>query len=247
MRTLPFAALLRATLLTACASASLTSCTSANSNPSSSGGASASEGGTDASGGNHSSGGARNSGGNATGGNAAGGMGGGSPSSGGNASNSTGGMASGGTVGMGGVTGGGGAPSSAGGPPVSEFKSANLTNFESYPDPNSEECIKYNGCMWAGQFAGVDGVQPESWVMAHNIVAVHEKDFAKYKLKTLRLRQGTKQIDVTVYDECADSDCDGCCTVNSAQTGFLIDIEKYTMQRFGSGDGVVQWACLDCP
>jgi hypothetical protein len=122
-----------------------------------------------------------------------------------------------------------------------------LTNFESYPDPNSEECIKYNGCMWAGQFAGVDGVQPESWVMAHNIVAVHSKDFAKYKLKTLRLRQGTKEIDVTVYDECADSDCDGCCTANSAETGFLIDIEKYTMQRFGSGDGVVEFACLDCP
>jgi hypothetical protein len=27
----------------------------------------------------------------------------------------------------------------------------------------------------------------------------------------------------------------------------LIDIEKYTMQRFGSGDGIVDWMCLDCP
>jgi hypothetical protein len=147
------------------------------------------------------------------------------------ASAKTGGGNSAGTGGRttsgGSLTGGNG-----GGPAASDYRNANLTNFESYPDPNSEECIKYNGCMWAGQFAAVDGVQPESWVSSHNIVAVHEKDFETYKLKTLRLRQG---------------DCDGCCTKNSAQTGFLIDIEKYTMQRFGSGDGVVEWACLDCP
>lgn len=168
-------------------------------------------------------------------------------------SNGSGGTATGGARSMGGAagsaSGGGtnGGATSGGGPAESAFRLANLTNFESYPDPNSEECVEYNGCMWAGQFAGVDGVQPESWVMAHNIVAVHSKDFEKYKLKTLRLRQGTRQIDVTVYDMCADSDCDGCCTANSAETGFLIDIEKYTMQRFGSGDGVVEFACLDCP
>lgn len=160
------------------------------------------------------------------------------PSSGGTNSASTGGSAG---------TALGGAANAGGNPPESAFRRANLTNFESYPDPNSEECVKYNGCTWAGQFAGVDGVQPESWVMAHNIAAVHSKDFQKYKLKTLRLRQGTRQIDVTVYDMCADSDCDGCCTANSSETGFLIDIEKYTMQRFGSGDGVVEFACLDCP
>ena len=34
--------------------------------------------------------------------------------------------------------------------------------------------------------------------------------------------------------------------VNSRETGFLIDVEKYTMQRFGSGDGIVEWACIDC-
>jgi hypothetical protein len=132
-------------------------------------------------------------------------------------------------------------------PPGEQWRRASLTNFESYPDPNSEECIKYNGCTWAGQFAALDGKQPESWVRANNIAAVHSRDFAQYKLKTLRLRQGTKQIDVKVYDMCADSDCSGCCTANSKQTGFLIDIEKYTMQRFGSGDGVVEWMCIDCP
>jgi hypothetical protein len=67
-----------------------------------------------------------------------------------------------------------------------------------------------------------------------------------YKLKTLRVRQDGRMIDVTVYDACSDSDCNGCCTQNARETGFLIDLEKYTMQRFGSDDGIVEWMCLDC-
>jgi hypothetical protein len=126
------------------------------------------------------------------------------------------------------------------------FRKANMTNFTSYPDPGSEECIKFNGCMWAGQFAALDGKQSLDWVKSHNIAAVHERDFNKYKLKTLRLRKGGKTIDVVVYDECADSDCDGCCTQNAKSTGFLIDIESFTADRFGVGDGVVDWACIDC-
>jgi len=121
------------------------------------------------------------------------------------------------------------------------WRAANLTNFESYPDPDSEECVKYNGCQWAGQFAGVDGVMPESWVASHNIAAVHSDYFSQYNGKTLQLRQGNKEIDVVVYDMCADSDCSGCCTQNLGSEGFLIDIEKYTMQRFGSGSGSVEW------
>jgi hypothetical protein len=130
--------------------------------------------------------------------------------------------------------------------PTLTWQQANLTEFTSYPDPGSEECIKYNGCKWAGQFAALQGTQPESWVKTHNIGAVHSKDFSTYKLKTLRLKQGSKTIDVTIYDMCADSDCSGCCTANSKQTGFLIDIESYTAARFGTSSGIVDWACLDC-
>ena len=129
------------------------------------------------------------------------------------------------------------------------WNKANLTNYESYPDPGSPECIEYNGCLWAGQFAFVSGVKPESWVKANNIISIHSKDAAKYKLKTLRIRQGNKTIDAKVYDRCSDDDCeDNCCTVNAQQNGlnFLIDIEKYTMWRFGSGDGIVEWRCLVC-
>ena len=126
---------------------------------------------------------------------------------------------------------------------------ANLTNYESYPEEGSEECIKYNGCKWAGRFAGVSGQQTEEWVMEHNIVAVHEKDWDKYKQKTLRLRQNGYTIDVQVLDECGDKDCDNCCTKNATKNGlnFLIDIEKYTRAKFnGQGSGIVEWCCVDC-
>ncbi len=126
------------------------------------------------------------------------------------------------------------------------WKKANLTNYESYPDPNSDECLNSNGCDWVGLFAFLNNKQPESWVMANNIVSVHSKDSSEYQLKTLRLRQGDNTIDVVVYDYCSDSNCDGCCTEASIETGFLIDIEKFTMERFGSGHGIVEWKCLDC-
>ena len=124
---------------------------------------------------------------------------------------------------------------------------ANLTWYTSWPEPGSEECIEYNGCTWAGYFAGVEGQMTEEWVSQHNIIAVHEKDWEKYKLKTFRLRMNGSTIDAVVYDKCADSDCEGCCTENAGEIGFLIDIEKYTRERFdGNGDGVVEWTCLDC-
>ncbi|XXT14524.1 hypothetical protein WME94_30180 [Sorangium sp. So ce429] len=127
------------------------------------------------------------------------------------------------------------------------WRKASLTEFESYPAPNSRECIEFGGCKWAGMFAALEGKQPESWVRAHNIAAVHSKHFDEYKLKTLRLRKSGKEIDVKVYDMCSDSDCNGCCTRNARPSGFLIDIEKYTAQRFGvPAEGQVEWRCLDC-
>ena len=124
---------------------------------------------------------------------------------------------------------------------------ANLTWYTSWPEPNSEECIEYNGCTWAGYFAGIEDQMTEEWVSQHNIIAVHEKDWNQYKLKTFRLRMNGSTIDAVVYDMCSDSDCDGCCTENAGEIGFLIDIEKYTRERFdGNGDGVVEWTCLDC-
>lgn len=127
------------------------------------------------------------------------------------------------------------------------WNKANLTWYTSWPDPGSEECIEYNGCTWAGYFAGVNGQQTEEWVSEHNIIAVHEKDWETYKLKTFRLRKNGYTIDAVVYDMCSDSDCDGCCTQNAGEVGFLIDIESYSRARFNNyGSGVVEWTCLDC-
>ena len=130
------------------------------------------------------------------------------------------------------------------------WNKANLTWYISWPDPGSEECVVYNGCEWAGYFAGLPDQQTEEWVSEHNIISIHEKDWGEYKLKTFRLRQNGRTIDATVYDKCADSDCEGCCTQNAGELGFLIDIESYTCERLSGTkdgcDGVIEWTCLDC-
>ena len=127
---------------------------------------------------------------------------------------------------------------------------AALTWYTSWPEPGSEECEDYNGCTWAGWFAGLEDQQTEEWVSEHNIIAIHEKNWNTYKLKTFRLRKGGYTIDAVVYDKCADSDCDGCCTQNAGELGFLIDIESYTCERLSGTkdgcDGVIEWTCLDC-
>lgn len=127
--------------------------------------------------------------------------------------------------------------------PALVWRSANKTNYTSYPDPGSDECIKFNGCMWEGQFAGCDGVKSEAWVAAHNIVAAFP-DFATLQLHQLCLRKGSKTIVVTVYDTCGDSDCDGCCTQNKGSADQLIDVESYTDARWGVPDGMIEWADL---
>lgn len=123
------------------------------------------------------------------------------------------------------------------------WKTARKTWYTSYPDPGSEECIKYNGCMWAGQFSSCDDKKPEAWVSAHNIVAAFP-DYDTLSLHDLCLKSGNKTIVVTVLDTCGDADCDGCCTQNKGDADELIDLESYTNDRFGIDDGEIQWADL---
>jgi hypothetical protein len=189
----------------------------------------------------------------------AGAVGGATSSSGGSTSSGGAGAATGGssaratTGGRGTATGGSGAATggSSGSSTSSDvcnnpslvWKSANKTNYTSYPDPGSEECVKYNGCTWAGQFAACDGKKSEDWVASHNIVSAFP-DFTALKLHDLCLRKGTKSIVVTVLDTCADSDCSGCCTENKGSADQLIDIESYTDARWGVSDGPIEWADL---
>jgi hypothetical protein len=123
------------------------------------------------------------------------------------------------------------------------WKTARKTWYTSYPDPNSEECIEFNGCTWAGLFAACDGKKSEEWVSKHDIVAAFP-GFDELELHDLCIKSGDKTLVVTVYDTCADSDCSGCCTQNQADNDALIDLESYTNERWGVEDGVIQWADL---
>ena len=126
-----------------------------------------------------------------------------------------------------------------------QWYKASLTNYISYPEANSEECLYYNGCQWAGQFYGLDGTKSKQWVKNHNIVAVHSKDWSWLGGKKIKIRQGDHEIIATVYDICSDEDCDGCCTQNLGGNDFLIDMEKYTTERFGISFGTVQFQVID--
>lgn len=159
----------------------------------------------------------------------------------------TGGRAAttGGRSSTGGVTGTGGSPPATGDcdDPNLVWKSANKTNYTSYPDPGSEECIEFNGCTWEGLFAACDDKKSEAWVSEHDVVAAFP-DFEDLELHDLCLRKGSKTIVVTVLDTCADSDCDGCCTENQGDADQLIDLESYTNDRWGVPDGPIEWADL---
>jgi hypothetical protein len=110
------------------------------------------------------------------------------------------------------------------------WKTGAKTEFTSYPDPGSEECIKYSGCLYMGMFAACNNTATKDWVAAHNIVAAFP-DFNTLKLHDLCLKSGTKTIVVTVIDTCGDSDCSGCCTANKGTADELIDVESYTAAR----------------
>jgi hypothetical protein len=151
-----------------------------------------------------------------------------------------------------GTGGSGTATSTACEAPGLVWKTANKTEFTSYPAPGSEECIKYSGCEYEGMFAGCGPTMPLSWVQSHNIVSVFP-DFAMLKHHDLCLKSGSKTMVVLAIDTCADSDCSGCCTQNRGKASELIDIESFTAARFGVPDGPIQWADLgptkgdDCP
>jgi hypothetical protein len=130
------------------------------------------------------------------------------------------------------------------------WKTANKTNFTSYPDPGSAECIQYNGCAYEGEFAACNKTESKAWVKSHNIVSVFpnlhkaSNGIPALALHDLCLKKGSSTIVVTVLDECADSDCSGCCTQNKGGKDELIDIESFTDARWGVDDGPIEWADL---
>ena len=160
--------------------------------------------------------------------------------SGGNAASTSGAS---GNAGSSGNAAGGAATANGCAQPGLVWRSANKTNYTSYPEPGSEECVKFSGCLYEGLFAACDGKKSLAWVKSHNIVAAFP-DLKTLELHDLCLKAGNKTIVVTVYDTCADSDCDGCCSQNKGDKDELIDIESFTNERWGVPDGPIQWADL---
>jgi hypothetical protein len=99
--------------------------------------------------------------------------------------------------------------------------------------------------MYEGQFAACSNTESQAWVMSHNIVSVFP-DFNTLQLHDLCLKDPAtgQTITVTVLDECADTDCGGCCTQNQAGADELIDVEINTYMRFNNNDTMIQWADL---
>jgi hypothetical protein len=126
-----------------------------------------------------------------------------------------------------------------------QWKTANETNFTSYPDPNSPECIQFSGCQYEGQFAACPVTEPQDWVMSHNIVSIYP-NYGSLALHDLCLQDPAtgQSILVTVYDTCANSDCGGCCTQNKGSADALIDVEINTYMRFNNNDTMIKWADL---
>jgi hypothetical protein len=85
-------------------------------------------------------------------------------------------------------------------------------------------------------------VKTKAWVMSHNIIALFP--LGNYGLHNICIKSGTKTLEVTAYDSCGDSDCNGCCTDNKRGADALVDIESYTDKKFGVGDGRIMWADL---
>jgi hypothetical protein len=127
--------------------------------------------------------------------------------------------------------------------PTLNWKTANKTYYESYPEPGSEECIKYNGCQWEGQFSACEGKKDEKWVEATNIAAVFPL-FDELAHHELCIRSGDRVMIVNVIDTCGDADCDGCCTRNQGEADALIDLESYTNARWVLPDSLIEWADL---
>ena len=66
-------------------------------------------------------------------------------------------------------------------------------------------------------------------------------DINAYKNQKIRIDKGSKTVECNVVDTCADADCDGCCTENAGASGYLIDMEYWTVLRdYGEGQAYGQ-------
>lgn len=130
---------------------------------------------------------------------------------------------------------------------LDDWNFATLTVYESYPTTTKEK-RDFSGSKYVGMFSGLEEkIMSEEWVRNNNIAAIHSHDFHNIyrlqkeiygkivKFQDIIIKGRNKDpMRVTIYDECDDNDCFNKCSDNKKwnQNGFLIDLEKYTAQRF---------------
>jgi hypothetical protein len=129
---------------------------------------------------------------------------------------------------------------------------ASWTYYNSYPaccknnpnyDPKAskEECEDYSGCKYSGDFAAI-GHKSFDYVKNNNLVAFYDNSDpkgthfnSKYGGKKIKVTHGSKSFTALIADTCGNSDCNNCCTKNSKPSGYLLDMEYYTVMRnFGA-------------
>jgi hypothetical protein len=128
------------------------------------------------------------------------------------------------------------------------FQSATWTYYQSYPaccpgnpnyDPSAptDECDDYSGCDYSGDFY-YSGHKSFDWVQSNNIIAffsTHGDNF-QFGGRTMRLSAKGQSFEVVVADTCGDDDCDNCCTNNAQPTGYLVDMEYFTVKNNFGGE-----------
>jgi hypothetical protein len=158
-------------------------------------------------------------------------------------------------------TGGGGGPSpptsGGGGECPSGWNQASWTHYISYapccedspnydPSADTTECDEYSACDYLGGFAYI-GQKSFNWVQNNNIVSFFSSngDNAAFGNKRIRVSAAGKTVEALVADTCGDSDCEGCCSENAQPSGYVVDMEYWTVMRnFGdisTAQGQICW------
>jgi hypothetical protein len=127
------------------------------------------------------------------------------------------------------------------------WNEASWTHFISYapccegspnydPSADTTECDLYSACDYLGQFAYMRKKKSLEWVKRNNIAAFFSSngDNASFRHKQIRVSAAGKTVEVRVVDTCGDSDCNGCCSSNADPSGYLLDMEFWTVvNNFG--------------
>eukprot|EP00978_Attheya_sp_CCMP212_P042752 scaffold266166_cov63-Attheya_sp.AAC.2 len=146
-------------------------------------------------------------------------------------------------------------PPTFGGCP-SEWTQASWTHYTSYapccedspnydPSADRDECDIYSACDYTGDFAYV-GHKSFDWVNSTNIIAFFSTkgNNESFGNKMIRVSAAGKTVEALVADTCGDNDCNGCCTENASPSGYLVDMEYWTVvKNFGNIDAAEGQIC----